>query len=77
MQQKWCRKNCQKLLKTLTNRSYDKTVAISHINKAIAILRNGILHKTPTQDDENMPLIVNFNSTSQEPRHIVTVNILI
>ena len=61
-------------MKTLTERGYDKTETMSHINKAIAVPRNEILSKNPTKSDEKIPLIVTFNRTLPDLRYIIHKN---
>ena len=67
-------KNCQKLLKTLTNRRYDKTETMAHINKAITIPRYENLNKNPAENDEKIPLILIFNRTLPDLIHIINNN---
>ena len=67
-------KNCQRPLEPLTNSDYDKTETMSNIIKAIAIPRNEILNKNPTENDEKIPLVVTFNRTIQDVRNIVNQN---
>ena len=67
-------KTCQRPVEPLTNRYYDKTETMSNILKAIAILRNEILNKNPTANDEKIPSIVTFNRTIQDLRNIVNQN---
>ena len=70
LQQEQSRKICQILLKTLTNRGYDKTETNPHINnKVIAIPRNETLIKNPTENDKKIPLIVTFNRTRPDLKH--------
>ena len=47
---------------------------MSHINKAIAVPRNEILNKNQTENNEKIPLIVTFNRTLPNLRHIVNKN---
>ena len=47
---------------------------MSHINKAIAIRRNEILTKNPIENDEKVPLIVTFNRTFLDLRHMINKN---
>ena len=47
---------------------------MSNIIKAIAIPRNEILNKNPTENDEKIPLVVTFNRTIQDVRNIVNQN---
>ena len=61
-------------MKTLTERGYDKTETMSHINKAIAVPRNEILNKNPTKNHEKVPLIVTFNRALPDLRHIINKN---
>ena len=68
------KKTCQKLLKTPTNRVNDKTETMSHINKAIAIARNEILNKKPTENGEKILLTVTFNKILPDLRHIFNKN---
>ena len=67
-------KNCQKLLKTLTNRDYDKTETMNHINKDIAIPRNEILIKNLTENKEKTPLIATFSRTLADLRLMINKN---
>ena len=67
-------KNCQRSLEPLTNWYFDETETMSNIIKAIAIPRNEILNKNPTENDEKLPLIVTFNRTIQDLRNIVNQN---
>ena len=67
-------KNCQKLLKTLTNRDYDKTETMNHINKDIAIPRNEILIKNLTENKEKTLLIATFSRTLADLRLIINKN---
>ena len=47
---------------------------MSNIIKAIAIPRNKILNKNPTENDEKLLLIVTFNRTIQDLRNMVNQN---
>ena len=67
-------KNCQKQLKILTNRGCNKTGTMTHINKAFGIHKNEILNNNPTKSDEKIPLIVTFNITLPNLRHIINKN---
>ena len=67
-------KNCQRPLEPLTNRYFDETETMSNIIKAIAIPRNEILNKNPTENDEKILLIVTFNRSIQDIRNIVNQN---
>ena len=42
-----------------------------HIETGIAIPRNEILNKNPTEDSEKITLIVTFNRTLLDLRHII------
>ena len=47
---------------------------MSQINKAIAIPRNEIVNKNPTENDEKIPLIVTFNRPLPDLKDIINKN---
>ena len=47
---------------------------MSHINKAIAVPRNDSLNQNATENNEKMPLIVNFKRTIPDLEQIFEKN---
>ena len=61
-----------KLPKAIEDINEERLWSNFNINKAIAIARNEILHKNPTESDEKLPLIVPLSTTFQDLIHIVS-----
>ena len=66
--------NCKGLLKTLTERVYNKTDTTTQINRAITISRNELLNKIKTSNTERLPLTVTYNRTLLDLNKIIDKN---